>query len=326
MAPMEDLIALLAGHALAVVFLVTLVARVGAPLPAAPLLVVAGGLAAGRGGQWAGLLAVAVAANVLGDGVWFWAGRRWGQRVLGLLCRVSLSPDSCVRQSESLVLRWGAGALIAAKFVPGVSVVAAPMAGALGMSRRRFVAYDALGGALWAGLFLGLGSAFHDMLEEVLLAMADAGLAAALLLVVAIGLFVAWRWWRRRRARRARATPRITVGELQALIACGAAPVILDVRSAAAAGLGGPRIPGAMPVDLAAIEAHGQALPREREIVLYCNCPNEASAALAATRLLAVGFTRARPLAGGIDAWIAAGHPVDETDATAAGEVAAPAV
>jgi membrane protein DedA with SNARE-associated domain/rhodanese-related sulfurtransferase len=307
---MTTLISLTLEHGVLLVFLVTLAARAGAPLPASPLLVVAGGVAQAGQLSLAAVLVVAVVANVLGDALWFYAGRRFGHRVLGLLCRISMSPDSCVRQSEALVTRWGGSALVAAKFLPGVSVVAAPMAGALGMSVRRFVAYDVLAGLVWAAVFLGLGMVFSDQIEGLLAMLANAGLAAGAVLLLAIGAFIAWRYLRRRRFLRRTAMARISVGELDALLASGAQPVIIDVRSLDAATADPRRIPGARLVGLTEMEQHAPQLPLDREIVLYCNCPNEASAAMAASVLSAWGLRRVRPLTGGIDAWEAAGLPV----------------
>jgi membrane protein DedA with SNARE-associated domain/rhodanese-related sulfurtransferase len=305
---MSPLTALVIEHGSLLVFVVTLLARVGAPVPAAPVLVVAGGLATSGGLSLPWVLLVATAANLLGDAVWFYAGRRFGPRVLGLLCRVSLSPDSCVRQSENLIARWGGSALIAAKFVPGVSVVAAPMAGAVGMSVLRFVVFGVLSGALWSAVFLGLGLAFSEQIQHLLDAMADAGAAAGLLTLALIAAFVAWRYARRRRFRLDAALPRITQAELHALIDGGDAPLLIDVRSATAAQLDARHIPGAWQVDLDQVAARAALLPRDRDIVLYCNCPNEASAATAARILQAAGLTRARPLAGGLDGWEAAGR------------------
>nr|MDP9124978.1 sulfurtransferase [Pseudomonadota bacterium] len=129
---MRDLIPLLIAHGALIVFLITLAARVGAPVPAAPLLVLAGGVATAGQMSLLACLVVSVVANVLGDAVWYQAGRWRGHRVMKLLCRISLSPDTCVRQSEGILSRWGGSSLIAAKFLPGISVVAAPLAGALG--------------------------------------------------------------------------------------------------------------------------------------------------------------------------------------------------
>jgi membrane protein DedA with SNARE-associated domain/rhodanese-related sulfurtransferase len=309
---MAELFALLTTHGLAAIFAVTLAKRIGAPLPAAPLLVLAGALARSGHLSLASCVAVSVAANVAGDALWFWSGRRWGHRVLRVLCRISLSPDGCVRQSESLILRWGGQSLIAAKFVPGVSVVAAPMAGALAMTWRRFLVFGALAGLAWSGLYLGLGLLFSAQVREVLEWLARGGIVAGAVVLLAVAAFVAWRWWRRRRQQHELAIPRIGVGELRLLMAGGDEPVVIDVRSGASAGIHARRIPGALPVELRDIEALAPRLPPDREIVLYCNCPGEASAARAAQLLARRGIQRARPLAGGADAWFA-----DEPEAPA---------
>ncbi len=311
---MDGLVGLLLHHGMLIVFAVTLAARIGAPLPSAPLIVVAGGLSAVSDFSAAATFGVSLLANVAGDAVWFWGGRRHGHRVMRLLCRISLSPDSCVRQSEALITRWGGMSLVAAKFVPGVSVVAAPMAGALAMTWQRFVAYALLAAALWTGLFLGLGMLFSGQIQRVLDAMARTGAAALVALLLALAALVAWRYWRRRRFRREVALPRIGVDELRALIRDGHAPLIVDVRSPMSVQVDARRIPGALSLHLDEIGDRAASLPRDREIVLYCNCPNEASAARAARLLAEHGHTRARPLAGGLDAWVASGEPTAAHD------------
>jgi len=307
---MEELIALVIEHGVFVVFAATLAARVGAPVPASPLLVVAGGLSVAGDFSLVAALAASVLANVLGDGIWYAAGRRYGARVMGLLCRISMSPDSCVRQSESLITRWGASSLIAAKFVPGVSVVAAPMAGAVGMPLARFVGYDIVAGAVWTAAFLGLGVIFSDQIQMLLATMANAGAYALAAIVALVAGFVAWRWWRRRRFLRRTAMSRITADELDAMIARGDEPVIIDVRAGGITQLDPRRIPGALLLDVQEIGRHAPELPRDRDIVLYCDCPNEASAALAATALASAGLKRVRPLAGGLAGWVQSGRPI----------------
>lgn len=308
---MSPLIALVVTHGTLLVFAATLAARIGVPVPAAPFLVIAGGLAAAGQLSWVAALAAAIVANILGDGLWFWAGRRHGYRVLRLLCRISISPDSCVRQSEAFILRWGGSSLIAAKFVPGVSVVAPPMAGALGMSLPVFLGFETLSAAIWAGLFLGIGWIFAGQVQQVIDLLSTLGTAAVVLLLVVAAVYLTLRYWRRRRFLAGVAMARIDIAELRALIDSGAAPVIIDVRSDAARTVDERRLPGAIAVELKDIVLRAREWPTDRELVLYCNCPNEASAASAAGQLAARGFTRARPLAGGLDAWVAAGHPVD---------------
>src|SRR3977135_2187601 len=150
---------LIAQYGPALVVANVLFEQLGMPIPAIPALVVAGALSAEGEFSPLAVFGVAFVACMMGDAAWYLAGRRYGHRVMKLLCRISLSPDSCVRQSETLITRWGGSSLIAAKFLPGVSVVAAPMAGALGMSWLRFVVFELVSGTLWKPPFLLLGGA-----------------------------------------------------------------------------------------------------------------------------------------------------------------------
>lgn len=310
---MQELLSLATERGVAVVFFATLAARLGAPIPASAVLVVAGGLVAmGQIPLWSTVLG-ALLGNLLGDAAWFYAGRRFGHRMMRLLCKVSLSPDTCVRQSESLITRWGGASLIAAKFVPGVSVVAPPMAGALHMSTARFVGFDTLAAAIWSAAFLIPGWLFSTQIQAVLDAMADAGAAALLVLLVAVAAGIGLRYWRRRAMLLAIDIPRVTVDELHALMASEAPPVVIDVRSPAGAELEPRRIPGALVLHLQDMKKNRgiPALPQDRHVILYCNCPNEVTAAMGARLLAAQGVKQARPLAGGLDAWLASGHPTE---------------
>lgn len=321
---MPDLIDLVFRHGAWLVFAATLAARIGAPVPAAPVLAVAGAAAMGAQSSIVSLLAVAIVANLLGDGLWYWAGRRHGYQVLKLLCRISMSPDSCVRQSEAFIGRWGGSSLIAAKFVPGVSVVAAPMAGALGMSVPAFIGYDSVAALIWSGGLIGLGAAFSTQIRDVLALMSAFGIYALLVLAVVFAAYLVVRFLRRRAFLREVEMSRISVAELRALIDAGTDPIVIDVRSDVGRSLDTRRIPGALGLELARIKGQVPDLPRDREIVLYCNCPNEASAATAARVLASHGFRRVRPLAGGLDAWIDAGNSIDEHPTLAPTLIASP--
>jgi len=307
---MRTLIDLLIAHGLGWVFLFTLAARIGLPVPAAPLLVVAGGLAASGLISWPLVLLVSILANLAGDGLWYEAGRRHGHRVMRLLCRISLSPDSCVRQSESLITRWGGRSLLAAKFLPGISVVAAPMAGALHMSLTRFVAFDVLAGAVWSAVFLALGFLLSDQIQQVLDMLASAGLFALIALLLVVAGLIVRRWWMRQRFLREAQGLRIDVDGAAAMVDQGLAPVFIDVRSNGSRSIDPRSIPGAVLTELGRLHEHAPQLPLDRELVLYCNCPNEASAAVAARTLMGLGFTRVRTLTGGLDGWAAAGRPI----------------
>lgn len=308
---MAQLMSFMVVHAIAVVFFASFAARLGLPLPAAPLLVVAGALGAAGQLPLAWTVVAAVVANLLGDAVWFYAGRRYGYRFMRLLCRISISPDSCVQRSESIITRWGGLSLVAAKFVPGVSVVAPPMAGALGMSSARFVGFDIGAALLWVGVYLGLGYAFRDDVQDLLDALERAGGIATVTLVLALALTLVVRLWRRRRFRKLTAMPRISVDALHEMMDGDTPPLVVDVRGDAGLKVDPRRIPGALPFSLKAIQHRRTnfTFDRERDVVLYCNCPNEVSAALAAQALIAQGVVRrALPLAGGLEAWVEAGR------------------
>jgi membrane protein DedA with SNARE-associated domain/rhodanese-related sulfurtransferase len=279
--------------------------EIGVPVPMLPTVMLAGAGASAL--DILPLVAAVVAGTLAGNAVWFAAGRRYGSRVLKLLCRLSLSPDSCVGRTEDSFGRWGASSLVVGRFVPGVSLVAPPVAGALGMSWMRFLALSALGSAIWGLIVLVAGMLLRDHIDAALGALAALGWKTASAVAVLVVAYAGWRWWRRRSEALARDVPRISVADLALLVDRSEAPVIVDVRGAAMQRADERALPGAIPLDLATIERGEHGLPRDREVVLYCDCPNEASAARAAQILRAHGFA-ARPLLGGLEAWVAAGR------------------
>jgi membrane protein DedA with SNARE-associated domain/rhodanese-related sulfurtransferase len=301
------------------VFLNVLLQQLGLPVPTVPTLVVAGAVAASGKMSASALYALAVAACVIADSTWYLAGRRYGGRVMSLLCRVSLSPDSCVSQTQGAFERWGARALLVAKFVPGLALIGPPLAGATRMHFGRFVVFTALGAALWVGAALLAGALLRTQIERLLPQAVQVGGTAALVLLLLLAAYIAYRWWERRRFYAALNMARISVGELRQQIEAGAAPLIVDVRSATAQTLELRRIPGALNVPVQDAARHLSQLPRDREIILYCTCPNEASAAKVARLLMNSGFQRVRPLKGGLEAWIEAGYSVEAFPAPAPG-------
>lgn len=306
---MEYLLHLIEQYGLLIVFVNVLLEQLGAPIPAYPTLVITGALASG-GKYSAGLLLLtAVCAAVISDCAWYWAGKRFGRRIMKTLCRISLSPDSCVNQTESIYLRWGAPSLIVAKFIPGFASVASALAGTIGTRRLTFVFFDAIGAALWAGLAIFLGSLFSTAIDDLLNVLTELGKWGGLLIVCAFAAFIATKWWQRYRFFKSLRMARISVDELNGLLQQGASPVILDVRSALSQQSG--RIPGAAVVNMEEMHAFALDAPTDGEVIVYCACPNEASAARVAKILMQKGYNRVRPLAGGIDAWIAAGHTLE---------------
>ena len=266
---MEEMTGPLVQYGLWLVFANVLLTQLGAPLPAIPTMIIAGAFA--QQGYWPAALVVGVAvvASLIGDLPWFYAGRRYGRRVLDTLCRIAIEPDACVRQTENIFDRWGAPSLMVAKFVPGFATVAPPIAGAFKLALAPFLAYSAVGAALWAGAAVVVGVIFHAQVDSALRWLAEMGGWSALVIGVIAGLYIAIKWLERRFFMRLMRMARVTTDELHELMQTGAAPVILDVRSAAARKLDPRRIPGALIVDTAAPVLHADILP-DRDVVVYC--------------------------------------------------------
>jgi membrane protein DedA with SNARE-associated domain/rhodanese-related sulfurtransferase len=307
---MTQLINLILEFGLALVFLNVLVEQAGLPLPAFPTLIVAGGYLAGDTTAVLSLLGTGVAAAVIADSAWYVAGHRFGTRVLRMLCKVSLSPDSCVTQTESIFMRFGPASMLFAKFVPGFASVATAMAGAVGLRYPRFLLFDGLGALLWVGSAVALGALFRDAIAEILERLQSLGVYGLALVLVALAAYVASKWWRRRQFVQQLRMDRVSVDELRRMMDDEKVRVVLDVRSPIVQAASG-RIPGARAVDVDRIHEGLDGIARDDEVIVYCACPNEASAVKVAQALKRVGFKRVRPLHGGIDAWIAAGHEVE---------------
>ena len=308
---MDFLLQTLAQYGVAFVFAMVLIEQLGAPIPAFPVLMLGGALAARGELGLAPLFAAAMAATLIADNLWYWAGERLGRRVLRLMCTISLTPDGCVRQTESIFLRFGPASLMVAKFVPGFASVSTAMSGALQIRRATFVLFDAIGSALWIGLGVTLGWLFAPAIEEALATLDALGRWGLALLLAAVLAFVAAKWWQRRQFQRQLATERISVDALAARLDRGEPAVLVDVRVPGSLPHG--RIPGALQMQGKELPAELDALARDTMLVVYCACPNEVSAALVAQRLRRRGFTHVLPLLGGVDAWLAAGRPLATT-------------
>ena len=267
---MEETVARLIEYGLLVVFANVFLEQIGVPIPALPTLVVAGALTARGRLDLPTLLAVALAASILADSVWFMIGRWQGHRVLRTVCRLSLSPDSCVRGTEDLFERVGMPSLAYAKFIPGYSTVAPPLAGAMGKTLGSFVFWDGVGSLLWLGLGIGLGMVFHRSVDRALGYLETLGYWAAGVVAIVVLLVILAKWWQRRRVRKLLRLARISVDELKQMMDAGESPVIVDVRNRSAHLHDPRRIPGAQRMTVDEIDARLGELPRDREIVLYC--------------------------------------------------------
>ena len=212
-----------------VVFANVLLQQVGLPVPAVPTLLVAGSLAASSG-QAVQMLAAAVSASVIADWIWYLAGRAFGYRVLSGLCRLSINPGSCVSETEARFVRWGVWSLVIAKFVPGFSIVAPPIAGSVRMPPLSFVAAAGLGAALWAGAAILTGWILRTELQAALEPMSRHGTAVISAIAFGLCFWLAWKLWQRYRFERLAAIPHTTATELMAALASDTPPLLLDFR------------------------------------------------------------------------------------------------
>ena len=286
-----------------VVFLNVLLQQVGLPVPAVPTLLLAGSLMA-NSRELATVLAAAVIASVLADWLWYLAGRAFGYRVLSGLCKLSINPGSCVSQTESRFVRWGLGSLVIAKFIPGFSTVAPPIAGSLRMGLAGFLAAAATGAALWAGLALGAGWVLREEVKAAIETL-DRHAGSTLALVTGtLTIWLAWKLWQKYRFQRLSAVPHITPGELMALLKAQPPPLILDLRGHSMVAETGPIIGATVAEHDRLFDAVG-TWPKNQAIVTLCACPEDAGAIQAARRLLDAGFLSVRPLKGGYEAWLA---------------------
>lgn len=268
---MDALTSLLAQHGLTLVFANVLVAQLGLPLPALPMLVVAGALVSDGTLRIAPLALVVMIASLLGDTPWYYAGRRYGYRVLRTLCRISMEPDSCVKQTENIFGRWGPPSLLLAKYIPGFSTVAPPLAGTMGLEFPRFLLYSAAAALLWAAVPVAAGYFFRHQVQWVLDWLESMGTGALAIIAAIVLGYAAMKAIERYLLIRFLRMVRISDTELRALIDSGRTPMIFDVRSSLAREAEPRVIPGAVSVDLDTVEIMLERVPPQTEVVVYCS-------------------------------------------------------
>ena len=255
-------------HGLPLVFVAVFVEQMGVPIPALPLLMTVGALAAsGKCSLLLGIL-VTVIACLMADGFWFYLGRYRGNKVVAFLCRVSLEPDSCVRRTENLFVRHGALSLLIAKFVPGLNTAAPSLAGIFRMRVRRFMVFDFLGGLFWVVTVTSLGLILSDQLEQI--ALRWGGWLVAVL-AGTLAAYVLWKFIQRRRFLRRLRIARITPKELMDKLRAGETISIVDLRQPMDIEAFPQMIPGALRIAMEEIEERHAEIPRDRDVVLYCS-------------------------------------------------------
>ncbi len=304
---MEMLIHVIETYGLWVVFFSVLLDQGGLPTPSYAPMIVTAALATTAGAPLWPILLVGTFAALVADIAWFAGGRRYGAQLLRLMCRVSLSPDSCVGTTRRIYEKWGAPSLMLAKYIPGFAAVSTTLAGQAGTRWPRFLVFDFLGAVLWVSGAVILGAVFHEAVEALLTTLEQLGHIALALLLFAVVLFVAYKWWQRHRFLREIRMARISSDELRAALQSMPGMMLIDVRSAESRARSG-WIPGSINV----LDVSELKIDPDSAIVVYCDCPNDASAAVVARKLKAMGFKHVRPLAGGISAWRAQGFPVEQ--------------
>lgn len=304
-----------AHYAYGILFLWVFVEQLGVPVPSVPLLVAAGTLTATHRIHAVPAMLSVLAACAVADSLWYLAGVRYGGRVVRLVCRLSLEASACVRKTESYFGKHGATTLLFAKFVPGLSAVAPPIAGQTGMSYSRFLAYDMLGSLIWASAYVFGGRFFGDFAKRSAPFLHFLARFGMLLFALALVAFIARRVWKQRAFLQDLRDAGVTGPELHTMLEAsersgGKAPFIIDLRHPLDY-LPDPRVlPGALRISPTELEKNCNLLPRDTDVILYCTCPNDETSAHLAKRLQKLGVHRVRPLRGGFEGWRDAGLPL----------------
>jgi membrane protein DedA with SNARE-associated domain/rhodanese-related sulfurtransferase len=288
-----------------------LVEQLGIPLPATPILLAAGALSAEGKISFLLALLAALAGSLMSDTAWFLIGRKYGHHVLRILCKLSMEPTICVRRTQDSFGRRRQVTLMIAKFVPGLATLAPPVAGQNGMSYVEFLFFDALGAAAWFGILLAVGRLFGDALKRDPSLLNWVGRFSGALLVLGILAFFGARIIRRRMLLKELVSARLEPQELKRQLDAGELVCIVDLRHPLELLPDPFTLPGAIHFSPESLAARHLEIPRDRDVVLFCTCPSEATAAKTAMTLHKLGIERVRPLRGGFDEWKRLGFPMD---------------
>lgn len=302
-------------HAYLVLFVWVLIEQGGLPVPSIPLMLAAGTMSAAHQLHIAWALPVIMLACLLADSFWYWLGRRFGSRVLNMLCRFSLEASTCVTRTQGTVVKRGALTLLFAKWVPGLSTMAAPIVGQAKIPYGTFVAYDMAGTLLWAGGWLFAGRFFGDAVERSQRLLNTLAHFAGMLVICAVVGAVIYRFVRRQMFLGELRGLRLEPQQLRAMIADAQRegkepPFIVDLRHPLDVMAYPQVVPGALRIAPDDLVRSRELIPRGRDVVLYCTCPSEETSAKVALELRRMGVRRVRPLRGGLDGWREAGYPL----------------
>jgi len=314
---MHSVLGLLSLHTYSILFGWVLIEQGGLPIPSVPLMLAAGTMSAAHKLHLAYAIPVILLACLISDSAWYFLGKNFGGRVLNVLCRFSLEAATCVERTHGTVGKRGAFTLLFAKFVPGLSTVAAPIVGQLGVPYFTFVVYDMVGSLLWCAAWLLAGRFFGDVAERsarFFTLLGHFGIALVLIMVAAL---VIYRLVKRRQFLSQLRGLRLEPAQLMAMIddaerAGLDRPFIVDLRHPLDVMTDPLVVPGALRIGPDELKQRREIIPTDRDIILYCTCPREETSAKVALELRRLGIKRVRPLRGGLQGWKDAGYPVDQ--------------
>ncbi len=305
---MESWISGLGTHGYSILFAAVFLEAIGFPLPAALALLLAGGASAQGSLQSSYVLGGALIATVSGDALMFLMGRYTGWFFLGLLCRISLNPESCILTSADSFLRRGRMLLVVSKFIPGINTMAPPLAGSMNMRPLQFFGLDLAGAALYIVSYFGVGYLFSDALATITRGFQSfgrvAGWVVAALMAGYMG-FVIWQWIK---VRALRTVPFAIPSEAAPHITLGAR--VYDVRSHGYLDAKAIRITGSRRLDPNLLTRFNEEPPDGPMVYVYCTCAREATSVRVARELQNQGV-RVSVIKGGLRAWKNAGLPVE---------------
>ena len=294
-----------------ILFLWVLAEQLGLPIPSIPLLLTVGTLTATHKANLAVSLIVILAACAVSDSLWYLLGKRYGGSVVKLLCRLSMESSTCVRRTNNYFTRHGAKALLIAKFVPGLSTVAAPIAGQTGMPYALFLGADMAGALIWGLTLVLAGRFFGDELKKNPHALTMMGHFAGMFFVLLLAGFFLYRILKQQSFLKSVRGAKIEPEELKDMLDGGQEVFIVDLRHPLDY-LPDPRVlPGAVRISPEALSQQNEHIPRDRDVVLYCTCPSEATSGKVALSMRKQGIYRVRPLRGGFDEWKRLGFPLE---------------
>ncbi|MGD0416534.1 MAG: VTT domain-containing protein [Terriglobales bacterium] len=269
---MNDLFSLISHHGYLFLAVLCFAESVGLPLPAALAILTAGAVSAYGGLHFYLVFSIALAAITCGDVILYFMGRVSGWALLGLLCRLSANPETCILRSAEYFYRRGKLTLLFAKFIPGINAMSPPLAGSMKMRLADFLQFDALGAAFYVGAYAVAGYLFSDALRAITRGLRSAGFAAEVIFAFGLATYIVYRIWIYRKYRLLDVIPRIRTGDLAKRLASDAAKnmLIADVRSHGYYDADSERIAGSIRIEPNNLVEEVKNLPKDQEIYLYC--------------------------------------------------------